>query len=108
MDAIQLSVMDHVEDIRSIWRHPVKRRADYTHKQQLEYYGLGGSEDEFRKRYRFRKDTVHVLCTLLGEEFAPKSGANHAFTTEQRLCIALRYYATGTFQRQIEDSEGAS
>ena len=24
------------------------------------------------------------------------------------MCIALRYFATGTFQRQIGDSEGAS
>ena len=38
----------------------------------------------------------------------PKSGANNAFTTEQRLCIALRYFATGTFQREIGDAEGAS
>ena len=65
-------------------------------------------EDEFRKHYRFRKNTVRVLCALLGEEFKPKSGANKAFTTEQRLCIALRYYTTGTFQCQIGDSEGAS
>ena len=42
------------------------------------------------------------------KEFCPKSGANKALTVEQRLCIALRYYATGTFQRQIGDSEGAS
>ena len=48
------------------------------------------------------------MCTLLGEEFSPKSGTNHAFTTKQRLCIALRYYATGTFQREIGDAEGAS
>ena len=54
------------------------------------------------------KDTVKVLCGLLGEEFAPKSKANNAFTVEQRLCMALRYYATGTFQRQVGDSEGAS
>ena len=33
---------------------------------------------------------------------------NNAFTAEQKMCIALRYYATGTFQRQIGDSEGAS
>ena len=100
--------MDHIEDYRGIWRHPVKRKGDYKHKDQLNYYGLGVCEDEFRKHYRFRKDTVRVLCTLLGEEFSPKSGANNAFTTEQRLCIALRYFATGTFQREIGDAEGAS
>ena len=49
-----------------------------------------------------------MLCQLLGKEFAPKLMANNAFTTEQRLCIALKYYATGTFQHEIADSEGAS
>ena len=96
------------EDLLGMSRHPVRRNADYMHKKQLEFYGHGENDDQFRIRYRFRKDTVKVLCELLGEEFAPKSNANHAFTVEQRLCIALRYYATGTFQRQIGDSEGGS
>ena len=33
---------------------------------------------------------------------------NHAFTTEQRICIALKFYATGSFQHEIGDGEGAS
>ena len=63
----------------------------------------------------FEKDTglgktmsTRVLCNLLGDEISPKSMANHAFTTEQRLCIALKYYAMGTFQCEIGDVEGAS
>ena len=100
--------MDYYNDIYGYDRHPKKRKADYTHKKQFDFHGLGDSEEEFRIRYRFRKDTVKVLCELLGDEFCPKSLANKAFTTEQRLCVALRYYATGTFQRQVGDSEGAS
>ena len=75
-----------------------------TNIDQLNFYGLGGCEDEFRKRYRFRKDTVHILCNLLGDKIGPKSMANHDFTTEQRLCIALKSYPTGTFQREIGDA----
>ena len=100
--------MNYYEDVYGFYRHPKRRKADYTHKNQLEFYGIDGSDEEFRKRYRFRKDTVRVLCELLGDEFGPKSNANKAFTVEQRLCIALRYYATGTFQRQVGDAEGAS
>lgn len=33
---------------------------------------------------------------------------NHAFTIEQRICIALKFYATGSFQHEIGDGEGAS
>ena len=100
--------MNYYEDLLGLSRHPKCRKADYTHKKQLEFYGIDESDDEFRICYRFRKDTVKVLCELLGEEFASKSNANKAFSVEQRLCIALRYYTTGTFQRQVGDSEGAS
>ena len=96
------------EDLEGLQRHPKRRKAEYRHINQLHFYGLGDSEEEFRIRYRFKKDTVRLLCQLIGHKSAPKSGANHAFTAEQRLCIALRYCTTGTFQRQISDSEGAS
>ena len=99
---------DYYYDLLGYERHPKRRKADYSHKKQLEFYGLGDSEEEFRIRYHFQKDTVRVLCELLGDEIGPKSGVNHAFTTEQRLCIALCYFATGTFQRQVGDAEGAS
>ena len=101
--------MNTIDDDLFGWsRAPKRRKADYTHTNQLTFYGLGDSEEEFRKRYRFKKDTVKVLVELLGDEFAPKEKCNNAFTTEQRLCIALRYYATGTFQREVGDAEGAS
>ena len=83
VDAIALPMMDHIEDYGGIWRHPVKRMADSTHKDQLNFYGLQGCEEEFRKCYRFRKDIVQVLCNLLGMSL------DKAFTVEQKLCIAL-------------------
>lgn len=98
----------YYEDLLGYSRNPRRRNAEYKHKEQLNFYGLGDKEDEFRIWYRFRKDTVRVLCETLGYEWSPKSGANKAFTIEQQLCIALRNYATGTFQHQIGDSEGAS
>ena len=98
----------YYKDLLGYSRNPKRRNAEYRHKDQLNFYGIGDNEDEFRIRYRFRKDTVRVLCETLGFEWAPKSRANKAFSVEQRLCIALRYYATGTFQCQIGDSEGAS
>ena len=95
-------------DLLGIGCHPKRRNSEYKHKNQLDFYGNEESEEQFRIRYRFRKDTVKVLCELLGDEFAPKSNANNAFSVEQRMCITLRYYATGTFQRQVGDSEGGS
>ena len=48
-DAIQLSSMDHIEDYRGIWRHPVKGKGDYVHRDQLNFYGLGGVKKSLEK-----------------------------------------------------------
>ena len=95
-------------DIINLNHQPVRRDGEYHHRDQLTFYGTDQRDHEFRIRYRFRKDTVRLLTQLIYDEIAPKAMTNNAFTAEQKMCIALRYFATGTFQRQIGDSEGAS
>ena len=95
-------------DFYGLNRHPVRRNGDYTHKEQLYFYGTEEKQEQFRLRYRFRKDTVRVLSDLIREDIEPKSNTNNAFTCEQKVCIGLRYYATGSFQRVVGDTEGAS
>ena len=80
----------------------------FTHRNQLEFYGSEENQEQFRTRYKFRKETVRLLTELVHDDIAPKAHTNNAFITELRMCIALRYFATGTFQRQVGDSEGAS
>ena len=38
----------------------------------------------------------------------PKSIANNALSSEQRLYCALRFYATGTYQEGLGDRDGVS
>ena len=95
-------------DLLGLFRHPVRRNAEYKHRNQLTFYGNEESDYQFRIRYRFKKETVRLLTELVHEEIAPRAMTNNAFTAEQKMCIALRYFATGTFQRQVGDSEGAS
>lgn len=82
------------------------RRDEYKHKDQYEEYS--NQDEQFYRRYRFKKETVKLLAELLRPEIEPKSRTNNAFTTEQRVCLALRFYASGTFQQQVGDGEGAS
>ena len=89
-------------------REPVHRNDEYHHRDQLKFYGTEENEEQFRIRYRFKKNTVRLLTEIVSDEIALKAMTNHAFTAEQKMCIALRYFATGTFQRQIGVSEGAS
>lgn len=94
---------------------PKKRKGGYEHRDQLEFYsnldeGNEGdaNSEHFWKRYRFKPKTVEALTLLLGKEIEPLANTNNAFTAKQRLCIALRFYATGTHQIEVGDREGAS
>ena len=95
-------------NILGLQREPVRRNDQYYHKDQLTFYGTEENQEQFRIRYRYRKETVRLLTEIIHDEIAPKAMTNHAFSAEQKMCIALRYFATGTFQRQVGDSEGAS
>ena len=82
----------------------------YEHREQLLCYGAEDpdeSSDNFRQRYRFREKTVRCLAELLRDEIGPKAKTNNAFSAEQRLCLTLRFLATGSFQKILGDSEGA-
>ena len=80
------------------------------HKDQLAYYGSAEdneSSDHFRQRYRFKEKTVRALSELFCDEIGPKAKTNNAFSAEQRMCMTLRFLATGSFQKLLSDSEGA-
>ena len=109
-----------------LFRHPKHRKGSYKHKDQVEFYSniergddsdVSGEEDteetmrtseHFRKRYRFQPQTVEALCLLIGHRLEPKARTNNAFTPMQKLCITLRFLATGTHQMEVGDGEGAS
>ena len=44
----------------------------------------------------------------LEDDIGPIAYTNNALNAEQRLCCALRFYATGTFQSEVGDGEGIS
>ena len=121
MDCLNLTELG----ILPLFRHPKHRKGSYEHKNQVEFYknvGRGEScasreedteemhamSEHFRKRYRFQPKTVEALALLIEGRLKPKARTNHAFTVMQKLCIALRFYATGTHQMEVGDGEGAS
>ena len=92
-------------------RQPIRKRLCFVHKDQLTYYGhpdQNESCDQYRRRYRFREQTSKELARQLDAEIAPKAETNNALSIKQRLHVALRFYATGTFQAEIGDGEGVS
>lgn len=76
--------------IRRTW---IKRRNDI---ESLDDY-------EFVCRYRLQKDTVKKLVDKIGSKLSAPSSRNYAMTPLEQILIALRFYATGTFQIIVGD-----
>lgn len=61
------------------------------------------SDKEFKMRYRFDKNTVKFLCETISANLAPVIYYKHTLSVLEQIFIALRFYATGTFQVVIGD-----
>uniref|UniRef100_L7LW30 Putative tick transposon n=1 Tax=Rhipicephalus pulchellus TaxID=72859 RepID=L7LW30_RHIPC len=61
------------------------------------------TEEEFRQCFRLSKRTVRSLC----DELDPIIGCQRAsgLSTERKVLCALRFYATGSFQRSVGREE---
>lgn len=69
------------------------------HRSPLEMY----TDDEFKMRYRFNKQTVLHLCDELNSVLRPLARRNFTLTVLEQVLISLRFYATGTFLIVIGD-----
>ncbi|XP_025018167.1 putative nuclease HARBI1 [Tetranychus urticae] len=63
---------------------------------------------EFKKRFRMNKETFHVLLDLIKDEIEIFGKRNHPVSPENQLLIALRFFATGSFQIVSGDLIGFS
>ena len=58
----------------------------------------------FYSRFRFTKTTFKYICTLVSDFCDPITFNSKSLSTELQLCIALRFFATGSFLQVIGDS----
>ena len=64
--------------------------------------------EDFRLRFRLRKDSVIDLVKNLEKDLQHQTRRRLPLTPMQQVLIALRFYATETFQRVIGDLFGVS
>ncbi|XP_050505022.1 putative nuclease HARBI1 [Diabrotica virgifera virgifera] len=53
---------------------------------------------DFKTRFRLSKDSVDQLLHLIGNQLHPLSNRNRPIDVRNQVLIALRFYATGSFQ----------
>lgn len=61
------------------------------------------SDEEFKLRYRFDKNTVVHLSDIISPTLAPVMHRTYSLSVLEQIFIALRFYATGTFQVVVGD-----
>ncbi|XP_067273706.1 putative nuclease HARBI1 isoform X2 [Pseudorasbora parva] len=57
------------------------------------------------ERYRFSAEGICYICELLEPHIANVTRRSHALTVPQMVCIALRFFASGTYLYAIGDAE---
>ncbi|XP_053341020.1 putative nuclease HARBI1 [Clarias gariepinus] len=66
---------------------------------------LAFNDSYLYERYRFSRDGIAYICRLLSPHVANKTRRNRALTVPQTVCIALRFFASGTFLYTVGDAE---
>lgn len=60
-------------------------------------------DEEFRARFRFPKRTVETILRKIGHQIEPTTKRSKAIDARTQILIALRFYATGSFQEVLGD-----
>ena len=67
------------------------------------------SDDAFFKRFRFTKDGFNHLVNFIGDDIPePENNRGRPLSPRTQLLVALRYYATDSFQIVHRDLQGVS
>ena len=62
------------------------------------------SDEQFRKRFRLRKETAQELLILLLPELHRKTKRSHAILENIQLCVALRFLTDGCYFLTVGDT----
>ncbi|PSN30448.1 hypothetical protein C0J52_27078 [Blattella germanica] len=66
------------------------------------------SDAKFYERYRLKKEVVRMIVQETEDRLEYTTDRNHPLTPLQQILLALRFYATGSFEIVIGDMNGVS
>ena len=86
-------------------RQPAVRRPRvYRHRpsQMQERF----TDEEIRNRYRFRRDSINLICDVVRQDLERPTRRNHALSVKIQVLASLRFLATGCFYQVDADILG--
>ena len=63
-------------------------------------------DDELIKKYRLNRNGIFELCQIVHYDLSHPTHRHNSLPTSLQLCIALRYYTSGSFLSVLADSHG--
>lgn len=87
-----------------IVRRALRRERVFRDRQNT----LAFPDDYLYKRYGFSAEGIVYLCRLLEQHIKNPTRRSHAISVPQMLCIALRFFASGTYLYAVGDAEKIS
>lgn len=64
------------------------------------------NDQELVERLRFPRETILMLASRLENAIHPPTERNHSIPAVLQVCVALRFYATGSFLNTVGDAVG--
>lgn len=64
------------------------------------------NDHEIKSKFRFNKETIEYLITLLSPDLLPNTRRNRSLSVETQVLVALRFFASGSFLEVIGDTFG--
>ena len=88
--------------MRNLWRLQEIRSIQDINRRIISDY----TDGELYDRIRLNHETFQKLCGVLLSHMRSRSARNNALTHEERIYIALYFFACGSFQKVVGDSIG--
>ncbi|XP_020488383.1 putative nuclease HARBI1 [Labrus bergylta] len=97
---------DPIDEGAALLRRELRLRRERILRPRLDV--LSFPDNDLFERYRFSSNSISYLHNLLKPRIANVTRRGRALTSEQILCVALRFFANGSFLYNIGDAEHIS
>ena len=100
-----MDAFDDLNDVRDMQQHREQiqairvQRLLRDHQDPFHLF----DEEQFIRRFRFRKATVLDIINLISLDITPPTRRHFAISAHVQVLLALSFYATGSFQVTLGD-----
>ena len=89
-----------------VLQQPFRRRRPRVYRHRPSQLQDTFTNEEIRNRYRFRRESIALLCQIVRQDLERPTQCNHALSVETQVLASLRFLASGCFYQVDADILG--